>query len=146
MKRKKIDIDKLLKEGLPKMSKKEIESSQAEVLERIRKEMGGKMDDFMAEETPASRAIRRIKATDRLVLRSIQILEGKADLNKMLGIVNEIGDELIDLDDIMMSLRRLDKKGAVSLAKLFPTEPEVQEDAVTERERLKAEDWAKEKS
>jgi hypothetical protein len=146
MKRKKIDIDRILREGLPKMSRKEIESSQAEVLERIRKELGGKMDDFMAEDTPASRAIRRIKATDRLVLRSLQILDGKADLNNMLGIVNELGDDLIDLDDILMSLKRLDQKGAVCLAKLFPMAPEAQEDAVTEEEHFKARNLAKEKS
>ena len=146
MKRKKIDIDEILKRGLPKMSRKEIESSQAEVLERIRKELGGSMADFMAEDTPASRAIKKIKATDRLVLRSIQILEGKADLNKMLGIVNELGDEPIDLDDITMSLERLDRKGAISLKALFPMDAPAQEDAVTEREDLKAGDWAKEKS
>jgi hypothetical protein len=148
MKRKKIDIDKVLEQGLPKMSRKEIESSQADALERIRKELGGKMDGFMAEETPASKAVKRIKATDRLVLRSIQILEGKADLNKMLGIVNELGDEPIDLDDITMSLERLDRKGAISLKALFPmdAEAQTQEDAVTGREHLKAGDWAKEKS
>jgi len=148
MKRKKIDIDKILKEGLPKMSKEDIEASKAEVLERLRKELGGKMDDFMAEETPALKAVRRIKAVDRLVLRAIQILEGKADLNKMLGIVNELGDNPIDLDDITMSLERLDRKGAISLKTLFPmdAEAQTQEEAVTEREHLKAGDWAKEKS
>ena len=146
MKRKKIDIDEILKQGLPKMSRKEMESSQAEVLERLRKELGGSMADFMAEETPASRAVKRIKATDRLVLRALQILEGKADLNKMLGIVNELGDEPIDLDDIMMSLKRLDRKGAVSMKKLFPMGSQAQEDAVTENGHFKAGDWAKEKS
>ena len=148
MKRKKIDIDEILKQGLRKMPSKEIEASRAEVLERIRRELGGKMGDFMAEDTPASRAIKKIKATDRLVLRAIQILEGKADLNKMLGIVNELGDEPIDLDDITMSLERLDRKGAISLKTLFPmdAEAQTQEEAVTEREHLKAGDWAKEKS
>jgi hypothetical protein len=146
MKRKKIDIDEILKQGLPKMTRKEIESSRTEVLERLRKELGGSMADFMAEETPASRAVKRIKATDRLVLRALQILEGKADLNKMLGIVNELGDEPIDLDDIMMSLKRLDRKGAVSMKKLFPMDSQAQEDAVTEREHFKAGNLAKEKS
>jgi hypothetical protein len=146
MKRKKIDIDKILKQGLPKMSKEDIEASKAEVLERLRKDLGGSMDDFMAPDTPASRALKRIKSTDRLVLRAIQILEGKADLNKILGIVNELGDELIDLDDISMSLERLDRKGAISLKALFPRDPVVQEDAVTETEDLKARNLAKEKS
>jgi hypothetical protein len=148
MKRKKIDIDRILKQGMPKMSEEDIEASKAEVLERLRKELGGKMDDFMAEETPALKAIKKIKATDRLVLRSIQILEGKADLNKMLGIVNELGDEPIDLDDITMSLERLDRKGTISLKALFPmdAQAQTQEDEVTERDRLKAGDWAKEKS
>lgn len=148
MKRKKIDIDEILKQGLPKLSSKDIEASQAEVLERLRKELGGSMAEFdmEAEETPASSAIKRIKATDRLVLRAIQILEGKADLNRMLGIVNELGDEPIDLDDITMSLERLDRKGAISLKALFPMESPAQEDAVTENEHFKAGDWAKEKS
>jgi hypothetical protein len=147
MKRKKIDIDEVLKQGLPKLSRKDIEASRAEVLERLRKELGGSMAEFdmEAEETPTSKAVKRIKATDRLVLRAIQILEGKADLNKMLGIVNELGNEPIDLDDITMSLERLDRKGAISLKRLFPMDSQAQEEAVTEREHFKSGNLAKEK-
>jgi hypothetical protein len=146
MRRKKIDIDEILKQGLPKMSKKDIEVSKAEVLERIRKELGGKMDDFMAEETPASKAIKRIRATDRLVLRALQILEGKADLNKMRGIVNELGDEPSDLDDIMMSLHRLDRAKKVSLRQLFPMDPSQTEEFALDEEISKERNLGEEKA
>jgi hypothetical protein len=143
MKRKKIDIEKVLKQGLPKMSKEDMEAAKAEVLERIRKELGGKMADFMAPETPASKAIKKIKAVDRLVLRSIQILEGKADLNKMLAIVNEIGDEPVDLDDIMMSLERLDRAKRLSLRELFPKDAE---ELTFDEEPSRARDLGEEKA
>ena len=146
MKRKKIDIDEILKQGLPKMSKEDIEASKAEVLERIRKELGGKMDAFMAEDKPASRAIKKIKTIDRLVLRSIQILEGKADLNKMLGIVNELGDEPIDLDDITMSLERLDRAKRVSLKQLFPMDPSNAEELALDEETSKERNLGEEKA
>jgi hypothetical protein len=148
MKRKKIDIDEILMRHLPKPSTEEIERSGMKVLERLREHLRNSPEEFTpgVEDTPATKAVRRLRVIDGSVLRAIQILEGKADLNKMLGIVNEIGDEVADLDDIMISLERLERKGAVSLKALFPTEPAVQEDNVNENEHFKARDWAKEKS
>ena len=145
MKRKKIDIDEVLKRSWAKPSKEDIEKSRTEVLDRLRDELGGKMAEFnlSAEETPASKAVRMLKRTDRLVLRAIQILAGKADLYKMPAIVSELGQP-VDLDDIMMSLKRLDRKGAISMKALFPMDAPVQE-AAAETEEFKAGNLAKEK-
>jgi hypothetical protein len=146
MKRKKIDIDQILKRHLPKPSKEEIEKSGAKVLERLREHLRDSADELStvgSEDSPAAKAVRRLRETDGLVLRAIQILEGKADLLKIAGIVNDLG-EPADLDDITMSLKRLDKKGAISLRMLFPQDAPVQ-DAVHEKEHLKAGNLAKEK-
>lgn len=139
MKREKMDMDEILKRFRARPSKEEIEASRAEVLERLRQELGGTMTEFnlAAEQTPASRAVRRLKQVDRLTLRALQILGGKADLNKMPVIVNQLADQPFDLDDIVMSLKRLDRKGKVSMRALFPADAPAQE-AATETEPLKS--------
>ena len=146
MKRKKIDIDAMLKRHLPKPTNEDVEKAGADGWNRLReqlKEMPEALTSW-AEDTPAANAMSRMREIDDLVLRSIELLDGTADLFKMPSIVSELLGEPVDQDAIMMSLKRLDRKGAISMKALFPADAPVQE-TVTETEPLKAGNLAKEK-
>lgn len=147
MKRKKIEIDEILKRHLPRMSDEQIEKAGAEVWQRLQEHFQKSPEDFnfgRPDDSPAGKAIRRLREIDGLVLRAIQILEDKADMIKIFSIVNELGEEPVDLDNISMSLKRLDKNGAISLRTLFPRSASMQ-DAVPEPETFKAGNPAKER-
>lgn len=148
MKRKKIDIDGVLKRHWKNPSDEQVEESSARVFERLLKHFENTPEDFnlgQTDDSPAGKAIRRFREIDGLVLRALQILDGKADFHKVIAIVNDLG-EPADADDIIQSLKRLDRKGAISLKALFPREAVVEQDAVAEIEHFKAGNLAKEKS
>jgi hypothetical protein len=147
MRRKKMDIDEILKRHLPSVSKEEVEASSARVLQRLHEGIGDEIREFNTGQlTPASRAIRRLKWIDLLVLQAIEIMEGKADLGEISGIVNELADEPVSVEDVSLSIGRLDRKGVICIPALFGPSPSEQSDApAAEEEPLKTKNLAKEK-
>jgi hypothetical protein len=122
MKRNKKAKDDILKRHLPKASEKDIEAARGRVLSRLRQDLGETLKELgmnRDEDTPTTRVLRRHKEIDHLVLSAVQILGGRARLNTIDSVVNELADEFVDVHDISLSLERLARGGKLSIKALF---------------------------
>jgi hypothetical protein len=148
MKRDKKNMDEILKKHLSSASKEQVEAAKARALERLREERGEQIREFdKAAESGTSMPdiVGKLRELDEVVLTAVKML-GKGDFNGMLGIVNQLRMEPADLDDITMSLHRLDRAKKVSLRKLFPMDPPVAEESALDEETSKERNLGKEKA